>query len=79
VRLHVNRNFPAGIERDYARGAKHCNVTFLSKLACDAGLLALKTANLLISSIKEEVKKEHISFGWSFSCSAARLIERDLF
>jgi len=33
----------------------------------------------LISSIKEEVKKKHISFGWNFSCFSAHLIERDLF
>jgi|SRR5229473_1088485 hypothetical protein len=31
------------------------------------------------SSIKVEVKKKHISFGWNFSCFAAHLIERDLF
>jgi hypothetical protein len=31
-----------------------------------------------VSSIKVEVKKKHISFGWTFSCFAARLIERDL-
>src|SRR5258707_8368841 len=30
------------------------------------------------SSIKVEVKKKHLSFGWSFSCFAAHLIERDL-
>jgi hypothetical protein len=30
-------------------------------------------------SIKVEVKKKHISFGWNFSCFAAHLIERDLF
>jgi IS1 family transposase len=33
----------------------------------------------LISSIKGEVKKKHIPFGWNFSCFAAHLIERDLF
>jgi hypothetical protein len=33
----------------------------------------------MYSSIKGEVKKKHISFGWSFSCFAAHLIERDLF
>jgi bifunctional DNA-binding transcriptional regulator/antitoxin component of YhaV-PrlF toxin-antitoxin module len=32
-----------------------------------------------ISSIKVEVKKKHISFGWNFSCFAAHLIEGDLF
>jgi hypothetical protein len=32
-----------------------------------------------ISSIKGEVKKKHTYFGWSFSCFAAPLIERDLF
>jgi hypothetical protein len=31
---------------------------------------------LPISSIKGEVKKKHISFGWTFSCFAAHLIER---
>ncbi len=33
----------------------------------------------LVCSIKGEVKKKHISFGWNFSCFAAHLIERDLF
>jgi hypothetical protein len=33
----------------------------------------------LVSSIKGEVKKKHISFGWNFSCFAAHLIEQDLF
>src|SRR6267142_2773726 len=33
----------------------------------------------LISSIKGEVKKKHISFGWNFSCFAAHLMERDRF
>ena len=33
----------------------------------------------LISSIKVEVKKKHLSCGWSFSCFAAHLIKRDLF
>src|SRR5216684_5287452 len=31
------------------------------------------------SSIKVEVKKKDVSFGWNFSCFAAHLIERDLF
>jgi hypothetical protein len=30
-------------------------------------------------SIKGEVKKKHISCGWTFSCFAAHLMERDLF
>jgi hypothetical protein len=34
---------------------------------------------LLASSIKEEVKKKHFSFGWNFSCFSAHMIERDLF
>jgi len=34
---------------------------------------------LLISSIKGEVKKKHTSLGWNFSCFAAPLIERNLF
>jgi hypothetical protein len=34
---------------------------------------------LLICSIKAEVKKKHISFGWKFSCFSAHLSERDLF
>jgi hypothetical protein len=34
---------------------------------------------VLISSIKVEVKKKHFSFGWNFSCFAAHLIERELF
>ena len=33
----------------------------------------------LISSIKVEVKRKHISFGWNFSSFAAHLIEQDLF
>src|SRR5713226_3197861 len=32
-----------------------------------------------LGSIKGEVKKKHISFGWNFSCFSAHLIERDLF
>jgi hypothetical protein len=34
---------------------------------------------LLISSIKGEVKKKHFSAGWRFSCFAAHLMEQDLF
>jgi hypothetical protein len=34
---------------------------------------------VLISSIKAEVKKKHFRAGWSFSCFAAHLMERDLF
>ncbi len=34
---------------------------------------------LLVGSIKVEVKKKHISFGWNFSCFAAHLLERDRF
>ncbi len=33
----------------------------------------------LVSSIKGEVKKKHLSDGWNFSCFAAHLIERGLF
>jgi len=33
----------------------------------------------LVSSIKVEVKKKHLSNGWPFSCFAAHLIEQDLF
>src|SRR5258708_789496 len=36
-------------------------------------------AQCLVSSIKVEVKKKHISFGWNFSCFSAHLIKRDLF
>ena len=36
-------------------------------------------ANLLVSSIKREVKKKHICNGWTFSCFAAHLKEQDLF
>ena len=39
----------------------------------------MPSSQLLISSIKVEVKKKHISFGWNFSCFAAQLIERDRF
>jgi hypothetical protein len=41
--------------------------------------IASATGQLLISSIKEEVKKKHISFGRNFSCFSAHLIERDVF
>jgi hypothetical protein len=34
---------------------------------------------VLICSIKVEVKKKHISAGWTFSCFAAHLMEQDLF
>jgi hypothetical protein len=34
---------------------------------------------VLISSIKVEVKKKHPSHGRTFSCFAAHLIEQDLF
>jgi len=33
----------------------------------------------LVSSIKVEVKKKHLSNGWTFSCFAAHFIEQDLF
>jgi hypothetical protein len=33
----------------------------------------------LISSIKGEVKKKHLSAGWRFSCFAAHMMEQDLF
>jgi hypothetical protein len=33
----------------------------------------------LVSSIKEEVKKKHLSLGWKFSCFSAHTIERELF
>jgi hypothetical protein len=36
-------------------------------------------AQLLISSIKVEVKKKHISFGRDFSCFPAHWMEQDLF
>ena len=39
----------------------------------------MRYSQLLISSIKGEVKKKHTSFGWNFSCFAAHLIEQDLF
>jgi len=38
-----------------------------------------KVNGSLDRSIKAEVKKKHISFGWNFSCFSAHLIERDLF
>jgi hypothetical protein len=34
---------------------------------------------VLISSIKGEVKKKHVSVGRSFSCFPAHVAERDLF
>ena len=36
-------------------------------------------AQVLISSIKGEVKKKNRSNGWSFSCFAAHLNEQDVF
>src|ERR1700756_353457 len=36
-------------------------------------------AQVLICSIKREVKKKHFRIGWSFSCFTAHLIELDLF
>jgi hypothetical protein len=36
-------------------------------------------SQVLISSIKVEVKKKHFSVGRNFSCFAAHLIEQDLF
>ena len=36
-------------------------------------------SQFLISSIKGEVKKKHVSFGWNFSCFSAHSIEQDLF
>ena len=50
-----------------------------------SSVLSVSTADgafqrqVLISSIKGEVKKKHTSFGWSFSCFTAHLNERDLF
>jgi hypothetical protein len=37
------------------------------------------SAQLLISSIKAEVKKKHFSCGWNFSCFSAHSIELVLF
>jgi hypothetical protein len=34
---------------------------------------------VLISSIKGEVKKKHFSAGWNFSCFSAHWMEQDLF
>jgi len=34
---------------------------------------------ILVSSIKGEVKKKHHSNGWSFSCFAAHRMKQDLF
>jgi hypothetical protein len=40
--------------------------------------LAVKTApQVLVSSIKGEVKKKHFSVGWSFSCFPAPVNERE--
>jgi hypothetical protein len=36
-------------------------------------------SQMLVCSIKVEVKEKHISFGWTFSCFAAHLIKQDLF
>jgi hypothetical protein len=41
--------------------------------------IALNHFLALVSSIKGEVKEKHISSGWTFPCSAAHLIEQDLF
>ena len=40
---------------------------------------AHRATQVLISSIKGEVKKKHISNGWTFSWFAAHLIEREVF
>jgi len=34
---------------------------------------------VLISSIKVEVKKKHSCAGWNFSCFAAHFVKQDLF
>jgi hypothetical protein len=36
----------------------------------------MEKINSLMSSIKGEVKKKHISCGWTFSCFAAHLIDQ---
>jgi hypothetical protein len=33
---------------------------------------------VLVCSIKVEVKKKHISLGWNFACFAAHVMEQDL-
>jgi hypothetical protein len=43
------------------------------------GYAPCEPSNDLIGSIKVEVKKKHLFFGWKFSCFAAHLSERDLF
>jgi len=37
------------------------------------------SGQLLVCSIKGEVKKKHSRAGWDFSCFPAHLIEQDLF
>jgi len=47
-----------------------------------SGLIAIQRltrTQLLICSIKGEVKKKHFSFGWNFSCFSAHSIELVLF
>jgi len=43
------------------------------------GYTGVARSQILISSIKVEVKKKHPSHGRTFSCFAAHLIEQDLF
>ena len=38
--------------------------------------IKLKVGQLLVSSIKGEVKEKHISCGWTFPCFPAHLMER---
>src|SRR5579864_2504983 len=52
---------------------------FLLRSPLDRARSVLNCRAMDSGSIKVEVKKKHISCGWSFSCFAAHLIERDLF
>ena len=40
---------------------------------------SVESGQVLVSSIKVEVKKKHVSNGWTFSCFSAHSIEQDLF
>jgi len=44
-----------------------------------SGLIVGPFGQVLVSSIKVEVKKKHFCAGWSFSCFSAHWMEQDLF
>ncbi len=52
---------------------------FVQIVSNPEGIRVPRRGLVLRSSIKVEVKKKHICFGWNVSCFAAHVIERDLF